>query len=90
MGPGSEAPLTLGSVATCRLLSCSFGGCHSGRALLPVFKGGGRRVVRGRDSATGGVMEARSWSTSARTLGATLLPFARFGTGNAFVGRDVG
>jgi hypothetical protein len=90
MGPCSEAPFTLCYVATCRLLSFSFGGRHFGRALFPIFKGGGRRVIRGGGGATGGVMEARSWSSSARTLGATLLPLVCFGTGNAFVGRDVG
>jgi hypothetical protein len=62
---------------------------HCGRALLPAFSTGGRRVVLGTVGATVVIREARSWSTCGRTLlaGTILLPFARFVTGNA---RNVG
>jgi hypothetical protein len=57
---------------------------HVGRALFPALSAGGRRVLAiGLAVATEVMRLARSGSTVARTLGTTLRPLARFGTGDA-------
>jgi hypothetical protein len=56
---------------------------HCGRGLFPVVSTGGRRVVLEAVGTTVVIREVQRWSTSGRTLGTTLRPFARFGTGKA-------
>jgi hypothetical protein len=74
------APFTLGSVAVGWVRLCSSVGCHAGRALLPVLRGGARRAVF-CGVGVGIMLGERMWSSwGLCTFGATLLLAALFGT----------